>query len=135
MMYKIVDESIIDPNNNYRKAVLIVAEQNMMIQVGTIIHGTLRPEDLIPAFLKELERLDKLAYEALVDEYLSLGVLDCDGNLVTGRDNSYWYLLEEVEDTLGDLAPDGLYFGTLEGDGSDFGWWPIATLPGEDDYE
>lgn len=35
------------------------------------------------------------------------------------------YLLwhEEIWDMLIRLAPQGTYFGTLEGDGSHFGWW------------
>lgn len=33
------------------------------------------------------------------------------------------YLNESVFDYFNEVAPKGFYFGTLEGDGSCFGWW------------
>tara|TARA_Y100000310_G_scaffold275814_1_gene292541 strand:+ start:92 stop:355 length:264 start_codon:yes stop_codon:yes gene_type:complete len=46
-------------------------------------------------------------------------------------DDPYWtdgsadMDLEELCDVLNDLAPGDHYFGAHEGDGSDFGFWPI----------
>jgi len=36
-------------------------------------------------------------------------------------------VLEEVREKLEESAPEGTYFGTLEGDGTDFGFWPLES--------
>jgi hypothetical protein len=81
-------------------------------QPGTVIHGTLREEDLVPAFLDCLEELDKKAADELranMPKY--------------GTDEMAEFLNEELFNTLNLHAPDGHYFGAHPGDGSDFGFW------------
>jgi len=41
-------------------------------------------------------------------------------------EDAHWYL-EGLFDALNDLAPEGYYFGSHEGNGSDYGFWPIST--------
>lgn len=92
-----------------------------MIEVGTVSHGTLRTVDLLRAFGTELQRVNPdgpwradiqraaarvAAIEAGADE------TDADSELVS-----------ELQDALDAAAPAGMYFGTLEGDASEFGWW------------
>ena len=36
-----------------------------------------------------------------------------------------YFLMEVLFDALDDLSPQGHYFGSHPGDGSDFGFWPI----------
>ncbi len=94
-------------------------------QTGTVIHGTLRPEDLIPAFADELRALrgslplqiyrDLRAWEAHVE--------DLDGDLEG-------WLMDELFNALDEYAPEGYYFGAHMGDGSDFGYWRA-----EDEYQ
>lgn len=87
--------------------------------IGTISHATLKSEHLIPAFAAELKRLapdhslvaeayemmaswgedDSEEYEAMIELSLALG------------------------DALNELAPEGCYFGSHPGNGSDFGFW------------
>jgi hypothetical protein len=35
-------------------------------------------------------------------------------------------IIADMMDALNDLAPAGYYFGAHEGDGSDFGFWPLS---------
>lgn len=94
----------------------------MNISVGTISHGTLRTVDLLHAFACELQRIagaSDLASEALERANALHGSAD-----ETESDSE---LVAELQDALDAAAPAGMYFGTLEGDGSDFGFWYNET--------
>jgi hypothetical protein len=80
---------------------------------GTISHGTLRPEDLIPRFERVLDDLD---HDELV-------ILRYRNEQRPGDSEDKDQYLEELEDALNSAAPEGYYFDTHEGDGSDFGFW------------
>lgn len=85
--------------------------------IGTVSHGTLRSEDLVETFLDELCRVAPGKYGALKREarqFLRLDLDDADGSEI----------VNDLQDALSEHAPPFLYFGTTEGDGSDFGWWP-----------
>jgi len=112
-------------------------------QTGSISTGTLRKEDLIQTFMNTLEGLveelslsvecmdSALAQQKVVTEvggYQELmGAIErrmeqegyFDGEV------SYWDL-EELFDALSEFCPDNHYFGAHEGDGADFGFWPIV---------
>lgn len=88
---------------------------------GTVIHGTMRPQDLIPAFLDCLQELDPAAYAAID------GVPDDswdDDSWFWESDDAAW-LIEELFDALDAAAPEGYYFGAHPGDGADYGFWQI----------
>ena len=36
-------------------------------------------------------------------------------------------IVSELMDALNSYAPPNMYFGSIEGDGADFGWWAIDT--------
>ena len=116
--------------------------------MGSISHGTLRPEDLISAFADELRRVMKRNgrhTELLKDADRAIRALDRGG----WASNSYGAkegidlddfasdVVNELQDALSEYASPYLYFGTHEGDGADFGWWPdmhnIRELPRYDD--
>ena len=94
----------------------------MEMERGSVSHGTMRVRDLVPAFLAVLP-------EDMVPE----GVV---GRVKDGGDE-YWeseqvvWDLEELFDLLNDLAPEGCYFGSSEGDGSDYGFWEIGDCDEE----
>ncbi len=98
-------------------------------QLGSVSHGTLRPQDLMPAFLSALADLrqpipgniEATKYMEYVGDMFTTAAID--------EDDEFW-VSEEVQFDMDDLIealnnnlPPFVYFGTLEGDGSDFGFW------------
>ena len=91
----------------------------MAFSIGTLISGTHRTQDLIPVFLEQLGRED---------------------TTLPGDDDDEWWYSEEAQeyvhglfDELDATSPPYCYFGAHEGDGSDFGFWPIFHR--YDEYE
>src|SRR5690606_38111779 len=82
--------------------------------VGTVSHATMRPEDLIPAFMQVLETYWPEKAEELQSAY----------SIRMGDDDDYWHL-EELINALNELAPAGYFFGAHPADYSDYGFWPI----------
>lgn len=80
---------------------------------GTVSHGTMRSEDLIPCFIGVLEDLNP-EHAQLADWREWPTDYDEDGTM---------FLIEDLFDALNTVAPDGYYFGANEGDGSDYGFW------------
>lgn len=99
---------------------------------GTVIHGTLRSVDLIPAFLAELSRCDPRAWEQLQMQPHPLP----PAHALEDPDSKWWRSEEsdefvaELIDALDACAPPGHYFGAHWGDGSDFGFWPSEEYEG-----
>ena len=99
---------------------------------GSISHGTLRPEDLIPTFGDELESLillngDWLAKPEWHGKRDGLNALREDARAYDAATESAPEngpeLVNELIDALQEFAPDYCYFGAHPGDGSDFGFW------------
>jgi hypothetical protein len=90
------------------------------VTLGTISHGTLRPEDLIPTFADELEQLaadheqTAKACAPLIAKARAIEDFDCE---------NVPEVLADLEDALNGFAPDYCYFGAHPGDGADFGFW------------
>jgi len=99
---------------------------NSNIRIGTVIHGTLRNEDLLEAFADELERIsDDDSHKLLILEARAI----TSGEDVAVRDDDEETasdIVSDLIDALNEYAPIHCYFGALEGDGSDFGFWPIG---------
>lgn len=98
---------------------------------GAVSHGTLLNRDLMESLSSELERycgaeltpacLDQRAFDAWhsvndARAMLENEAFDCETE--AGSE-----MVNELIDRLNSYAPDGFYFGTHEGDGSDFGFW------------
>ena len=96
-----------------REGVTFVGEER-----GSVSCATMRPEDLIPAFLSVLEGLDKARHDQIVNDP-EFAPWFKDKNAETGD-----FVLVELFDVLEEYAPEGAYFGASEGDGADFGFFP-----------
>ena len=93
-------------------------------QLGSISTGTLRPEDLIPAFNNALTQIHDGHY-CDIDEMMN----DEAGNAAEfgkqpSNDELQRRVVARLMDELQDACPPFVYFGTHEGDGADFGFWP-----------
>lgn len=93
-------------------------------EAGSVSHGTLRSEDLIAAFSAELNAL--VEDHELVAEANAVLLLHGLGYSVMSDGDAASELVSELQDALNEHAGPGLYFGANEGDGSDFGYWPIV---------
>jgi len=104
----------------------------------TVIHKTLRTEDLVEAFTDEYERLGGLESNVtLFRSHLQMEDVNSerrhrDPHLLTVRQENLIYDLEDLFGLLGGMAPEGTSFGSHAGDASDFGFW---TDDGEYDDE
>lgn len=98
------------------------------LPLGTISHGTLKAEHLLNAFTYELGRLHLSKKDRIcVREYQKLAenLRDEDFMPLNGKED-----IESALEKLYEILESGVYclpytyFGTLEGDASDFGIWP-----------
>lgn len=90
---------------------------------GSIIWGTLKTEDLMRAFADEIDRLTATYPHILHEarEYLE------GAHPEQGEEGVAESILDDMIAWLNAQCPPGLYFGTLDGDGADFGFWEIET--------
>lgn len=87
--------------------------------IGSVSHGTLRPEDLIPAFLDVYEELDVFA----ADRFKADMETDLQGVEEEDKADMESEIVNELFDRLDAFSPPYFYFGAHPGDGADFGFW------------
>ncbi len=90
--------------------------------IGSISSGTLKTENLLKAFANELERLCTFPKHADLLLEANYRVASLSGLRESSEATSK--VVNDLQDVLNDYAPPFCYFGTLEGDGADFGFWP-----------
>ena len=93
--------------------------------IGTVSHGTLQPRDLIPAFISALEDVCPDSHLSVTSRWEDVirRAADLGWDEIDPEDADY--LLDDLFNALDAAAPEGAYFGAIEGDGSDFGFWPV----------
>ena len=94
----------------------------------TLIHGTHRACDLIPAFLGVIENTPEYTQIMQTNDSNLQVIFDPSANERDERwesDDMCYFLNEELFNILDSYAPEGYYFGAHQGDGSDFGFWAI----------
>lgn len=89
--------------------------------VGSVISGTLKPRELVHEFLDALVQLD------MDSDHVAMTIriraqLESEG-VFTSLETLNEFV-EELIGALDEFSPEGCYFGSLVGDGADFGWWP-----------
>ena len=100
-------------------------------QLGSISHGTLRTQDLLPVFLETFIALGgNVPADLECGSYIEYLNWPNPETTACDEDDKFWasedamWDMEALTDGLNNLCPPFVYFGTLEGDGSDFGFWP-----------
>lgn len=95
---------------------------------GTISRGTMRAEDLIPTFMSHLFKEDPQKARMIWKKYPNLLQALCDKQ--AGIESDWWeseeasnILNNDLFDEMQNYAPEGHYFGSHPGDGSDYGYW------------
>lgn len=99
----------------------------MYARIGTIIHASLDPEDLIPAFSEELTALAKRDRDRARRNVARAVAAQASGTAADLEE-----VLESLTEALELYAPPYAYFGATAGDGSDFGFWPSLSSLEED---
>lgn len=96
---------------------------------ATLIHATMRPCDLIPAFLEAIR--DTAEYAQIMQ---SINGTNSNMRVITDADVSdqderwdsediSFFLNETLWEIMESYAPEGYYFGSHPGEGSDYGYW------------
>jgi len=88
----------------------------------SLSHATMRPEDLIPVFIQFLKDNDICRkYTSIIEEGEEI-----IANEDWDSEETSMYLNEDLWNALeGEYCPEGYYFGSHPGDGSDYGFWKI----------
>ena len=105
---------------------------------GTVSEGTMRPQDVLPAIMGVLAEYRPSAFNMIQYE-LAFGddtrFTQCQASIVYSEmcrndNHPYWdsedvsWIINELAwDAMNDIAPEGYYFGSHPGDGSDYGFW------------
>ena len=103
------------------------------LEIGTVISGTMRPEDLMPALFEALVYFDEGRAEGWAHYWrdIHFAMCACEGDsddMFASLDpEKVGYALNDLFDELDKISPEGCYFGSHPGDGSDYGWWPIES--------
>jgi len=97
---------------------------------GTVSRATMRPEDLIPAFMGVLEKYWPEKAAKLTGYYggecswpYSMSGLHYPDPIPDSLQETAGYLVSDLFDALNEIAPEGCYFSSAEGDGCDYGYW------------
>ena len=86
---------------------------------GSVSHGTMRTQDLIPAFMEVIR--DTPEYVQVMNAVPAHAMEDKDAKWWNSDEAAA--LLESLFDTLDAYSPEGYRFGAHPGDGSDYGYW------------
>jgi len=95
----------------------------MTFQLGSISSGTMRTEDLIPAFLDALDSFKLSRNERNAVRAISKKARNSHRNNYYNLTETADADLDELFDILNNQAPAGVYFGGHAGDCADYGFW------------
>lgn len=93
------------------------------VSIGTVISGTMRERDLVPAFLDALRDLNPEAADQFTQD--NPDVFTDDG-IVMVEDIDL--VMDDLYEAINKECPEGIYFGAHPGDGADYGFWSTEGL-------
>lgn len=101
------------------------------LTIGSVSHGTMRTEDLLPVFLDLLEEVAGAGeHESLIMDANNWIDRDDDDDEDTEEEDFQDHeatgseIVNELIDALDQYCPAYCYFGAHPGDGGDYGVWP-----------
>lgn len=108
------------------------------LELGSVSSGTLKPEDLIPAFHDALKWVSPSSARECRVEYRDVFRWlnrhgDLDGAPEDVAEGAGW-VVDDLTDRLGNVCPPFTHFGSHMGDGADFGVWVVEDLEQEAKY-
>lgn len=98
------------------------------LNIGSISHGTMRTEHLIPAFMDALwevapDHAGELQHENQdIFDWLDGGAEDSE------EPEDMLYFLDDLFNAMNEHCPPYCYFGSHPGDGADYGCWPHEDI-------
>lgn len=115
-------------------------KRHRKLNIGSVSHATMRPEDLIPSFIWELKSQTptRRKHLKLIREIES-NIGRYDGEKSADSVEFYYQSdectehLQELFEALDEYAPPYFYFGSHPGDGSDYGFWLAENF--QDDFD
>ena len=99
--------------------------------LGSVSHGTMVSSDLIESFSPILRQYNPAAFAAMESDLAILEKsLEDTGygmryNSEKSRELASMVLNEDMFNAMQEIAPQGFYFGSHPGDGSDYGFWQV----------
>ena len=96
---------------------------------GTVVEGTMRPQDVLPAMMDVMLQYHPEAYQLVtstISSEFDLTYMELCGheNHPAWQDEDMSWIVNEVaRDAMNEIAPDGYYFGSHSGNDSDYGYW------------
>ena len=120
--------------DDFKDVAVSPVEPVKYLGLGSTSHGTMREEDLIPAFLNELRSVAPDEAEELRQTYVNdvheAHEQNADQDELNTIDTEFCW--ETLVNALQNHCPPYAYFGSNEGDGSDYGVW-VSTESIADD--
>lgn len=124
-------KNVVKINENALRNIVAESVKKVLKEIsepGSISHGTMRAEDLIPKFMSHLFKENPAKAREIWKRYPNLLQALCDKEAGVPTD---WWESEEASEILNNdifdemdaLSPEGHHFGPHMGDGSDFGYW------------
>lgn len=100
------------------------------LSLGSVSSGTMRDEDLIPAFIGVLEdlRLSRADRKRLNELRREWDMYEPDNPAENGEWADLGDITQDLSDLAGNYCPDYCYFGAHPGDGADYGCWVSEEL-------
>lgn len=92
----------------------------------SIIHGTMRTQDILPELLDAVRDYAPHHYAAYrVTPFRPIPAWAWEyGDSEWWNSEAAMDLMNELSDILNEVAPEGCYFGSHPGNSSDLGFWP-----------